>query len=108
MYTGTLRRAPFRPDESQMYHHEKREEYAKKLRLEREGVKCQAPLLPSEKKEAGSLAELLNLISPEDSALISLILFLLCDTTWSSLESFITFCFQSHNHRPCRWLAQPP
>ncbi len=81
MYTGTLRRTPFRPDESQMLHHEEREEYAKKLRSEREVVPQEAPSLPQKAKEPGSLAQLLELVSPEDSALISLILFLLCDNT---------------------------
>lgn len=81
MYTGTLRRTPFHPDESQMLHHEKREEYAKKLREEREMVPTKAPPLPSEEKESGNIKQLLDIISPEDSALVSLILFLLCDNT---------------------------
>ena len=80
MYSGTLRPSPFRPDESRMYHHEKREEYAKRFRNERDGVRAEE-ILPKKEKPAGDLQQLLNAISPEDSALVSLVLFLLCDNT---------------------------
>ncbi len=79
MYTGTLHHAPFRPDESNMLHHQKREEYSRRLRQGQEG---KAPLTEErERKAPETLQELLSLVSPEDSALISLIVFLLCDNT---------------------------
>jgi hypothetical protein len=93
MYSGSLRR-PFLPDESALHHTKEREEYTKQLLgavLEqktepRREKKEEVPQEKSEKgegekKEEGGLFSLLNEISPEDSALIALILFLLCDNT---------------------------
>lgn len=76
MYSGTLKRAPFQPDSTAFRHAAEREEYIKTLH----------GTVPEEKtedvpKKPESLARLLELVSPEDSALIALVVFLLCDNT---------------------------
>ncbi len=76
MYTGTLKRAPFQPDSTMFQHAAEREEYMKNLR----------DVVPHEQKrefekKPESLAKLLEIVSPEDSALIALVVFLLCDNT---------------------------
>ena len=76
MYSGTLKRAPFRPDSTAFRHAAQREEYIKSLQ---EAAPSEMPM-PIEKKPE-SLARLLELVSPEDSALIALVVFLLCDNT---------------------------
>lgn len=80
MYSGTLKRTPFQPDSSAFRHAEEREEYIKGLREDvpqREaGQALSAPA-----KAPDSLAKLLEAVSPEDSALIALIVFLLCDNS---------------------------
>ena len=80
MYSGTLRRAPFQPDPAAFQHAKEREEYVRSLQEtapvpigEREPCK--------EEKKPESLARLLEMISPEDSALVALVVFLLCDNT---------------------------
>ena len=78
MYSGFLRRTPFAPDPALMQYSKEREEYQKQL--------TKPPLIPDVPPEAehGSgegLRSLLDMISPEDSALVALILFLLCDNT---------------------------
>ncbi len=76
MYSGTLKRAPFQPDATAFQHAEAREEYMKSLRET-------ALVQPTEedRQKPESLARLLEMISPEDSALIALVVFLLCDNT---------------------------
>lgn len=76
MYSGTLNRAPFHPDPSVMQHADERERYNRLLR-ESGGQESR----PIKAKPKESLAGLLEMLSPEDSALIALILFLLCDNT---------------------------
>lgn len=81
MYSGTLRKQGFVPDPSAFQYAEEREEYIRRLK-ERENVPL--PVAVSEtplKEEPKSLKGLLDMISPEDSALVSLIVFLLCDNT---------------------------
>lgn len=78
MYSQTLHRVPFQPDPSVMQHAEIREEYTRQL-MEKTGEKPALPVGEIEKPEG--LAKLLDLISPEDSALIALVVFLLCDNT---------------------------
>ncbi|MBQ3075394.1 MAG: hypothetical protein IJC26_04935 [Clostridia bacterium] len=80
MYSGSLKRAPFQPDSTAFQHAAQREEYIKSLR---DPVPEPFPA-PKEKlgeKKPESLARLLELVSPEDSALIALVVFLLCDNT---------------------------
>lgn len=82
MYSGPLNKASFRPDESLYRHAEEREAYARKLRHENLSM----ALVPNntengERKGHMDLSRLLDMISPEDSALIALIVFLLCDNT---------------------------
>jgi len=87
MYSGPLRRPAFQPDQSSWRHAAERQEYMNRLRQEeekeiREEPKEFAPAPPTPKNEAPvSLSQLLDLVSPEDSALIALIVFLLCDNT---------------------------
>ena len=76
MYSGTLKRAPFQPDSTAFRHAAQREEYIKSLQ---ESVPQEQPT--SSEKKPESLARLLELVSPEDSALIALVVFLLCDNT---------------------------
>ena len=80
MYSGTLRRAPFQPDPAAFQHAEEREEY---IRTIRESVpeKIVERQKPKEEKKPESLARLLEMISPEDSALVALVIFLLCDNS---------------------------
>ena len=82
MYSGPLNKAAFRPDESHYRHAEEREAYVEKLRQEN----LVTALVPHKTEEEGKkghmdLSRLLDMISPEDSALIALIVFLLCDNT---------------------------
>ena len=74
MYSGSLKRIPFQPDSSAFRYAEAREEYIK-------GLQEPAPIPPPPKKHPESLARLLEMISPEDSALIALVVFLLCDNS---------------------------
>ncbi|MBR2634661.1 MAG: hypothetical protein IKD31_03675 [Clostridia bacterium] len=76
MYSGPFRRVPFQPDPSNLQYSAMREEYAKNLWQKRNERETGAP-----PKEAASLSQLLDLVSPEDSALIAMIIFLLCDNT---------------------------
>ena len=80
MYSGTLRRAPFQPDPSAFQHAEEREEYVRSLQETAPVQIAEREFLPKEKKPE-SLARLLEMISPEDSALVALVVFLLCDNT---------------------------
>ncbi|MBR4288753.1 MAG: hypothetical protein IKT50_04890 [Clostridia bacterium] len=82
MYSGPLNKNVFRPDESHYRHAEEREAYLEKLRRDNLGVEI-VPQRPEreEKKGQMDLSRLLDMISPEDSALIALIVFLLCDNT---------------------------
>jgi len=75
MYQGMLRPA-FRPDGGTMHHQKEREELLSRLR---EGAEVKEE--KRKEKEPHSLSALLELVSPEDSALIALIVFLLCDNT---------------------------
>ena len=79
MYSGMLRRAPFQPDESSFQYAKEREAVIRRFQ-EREGKEGEGALVPL-KEEPRSLGNLLDMISPEDSALISLIVFLLCDNS---------------------------
>ena len=87
MYSGMLRRAPFLPDETSFQHARQREEYIRRLQEKIPGEereeKREEGLVPvrEDPMKAQSLSHLLDIISPEDSALISLIVFLLCDNT---------------------------
>ncbi len=84
MYSGPLNRVPFQPDPALMQHQRKREEYSRLLwqrEAEEETPKDAAPpdWETTEKKEG--IAKLLEMLAPEDMALVALILFLLCDNT---------------------------
>ncbi len=89
MYSGMLSHVPFRPDESSFQHAREREEYVRRLKEnlplpEKEEGNEELSLVPSEKKDlykAESLGQLLEMISPEDSALVALVVFLLCDNS---------------------------
>lgn len=87
MYSGPLKKGPFQPDPSVFRHENEREEIVARFQE-------RAQNLPSEKKplevpsdfknrpkEPKSLVHLLEMISPEDSALVALIVFLLCDNS---------------------------
>ena len=77
MYSGSLKRTPFQPDRSAFRHAAAREQYIKGLQ-----EPAPAPAPPQEtKKHPESLARLLELVSPEDSALVALVVFLLCDNS---------------------------
>ena len=76
MYSGTLHRSPFVPDPSRMQHASEREEYTRRL-LEANHTHKEKPPVGGEE----GLRGMLERICPEDSALLSLILFLLCDNT---------------------------
>ncbi len=91
MYSGPLYQTHFQPDPTAFRHAEERRRYAEQL--------CSVPptfIPPKEEKQSPvsaplpvkgeltppkNLAALLDLVSPEDSALIALIVFLLCDNT---------------------------
>ena len=85
MYSGALRKQSFEPDASAFQYAKEREMYIQKLK-EREAT---PPPVDYEKKSEEnfpfnhpkSLSNLLEMVSPEDSALIALIVFLLCDNT---------------------------
>ncbi len=84
MYSGTLRRAPFQPDPASFQHAKEREEYIRTLQEAAPVISGEKPEQTEEKREEKkpeSLAKLLEMISPEDSALIALVVFLLCDNT---------------------------
>ncbi len=82
MYSGPLNKTVFRPDESHYRHAEEREALAQKLRQGRLGEETLPfPKEEKPKKENMNLSKLLEMISPEDSALVALIVFLLCDNT---------------------------
>ena len=91
MYSGMLK-TPFPLEESSLRYVGEREGYVRFLQREKEKEKSsreekEIPLpvavsLPTEEKnESVGLRRLLELVSPEDSALLSLIVFLLCDNT---------------------------
>ncbi len=83
MYSGTLRKQGFVPDPSAFQYAKEREEYIRLLK-ERDPAPAVLPTIGKEEvfqEEPKSLAGLLEMISPEDSALVSLIVFLLCDNT---------------------------
>ena len=75
MYTGKLYRAPFQPDPAHLQHAREREEYAKRF------LEQTSPPVEEREEKGEGIARLLEMVSPEDSALISLILFLLCDNS---------------------------
>ena len=87
MYSGVLRKEPFQPDPSAFRHAGEREEYARKLREATASFPGKKETSSSEERTEKSfappksLAQLLEMVSPEDSALIALIVFLLCDNT---------------------------
>jgi hypothetical protein len=84
MYSGTLKKSPFQPDPSVFRHEEKREEIVARFRenvLSPSEIKEPNSISCKEKKEPKSLAQLIEMISPEDSALVALIVFLLCDNS---------------------------
>lgn len=81
MYSGPLNKAAFRPDESHYRHAEEREALALKLRRDGFGEVLLPPSSEEKKKGKMDLSRLLETISPEDSALVALIVFLLCDNT---------------------------
>lgn len=83
MYSAPLHRTPFSPDPELLHHAKEREEFAKRYRESRgeTAVWEEKEERKGAWREPGSLAELLEMVSPEDSALISLIVFLLCDNT---------------------------
>ena len=75
MYSGPLFPA-FTPDESRFRHKAEREEYQQRLQSEARGLS----FLPDEPAPAPQTLEvLLKKITPEDSAILGLILFLLSD-----------------------------
>ena len=80
MYSGTLRRAPFQPDPAVFQHAEEREAYIQAIE-ESVPTKIEARENRGEEKKPESLARLLEMISPEDSALVALVIFLLCDNS---------------------------
>ena len=80
MYSGTLKRAPFQPDPAAFQHAEEREEYIRSLH-DTVPVPLPERAPRQEEKKPESLARLLEMISPEDSALIALVVFLLCDNS---------------------------
>lgn len=80
MYSGTLKRVPFQPDPTAFQHAGEREEYIRALQ-ESVPEQIEERVQPKEEKKPESLAKLLDMISPEDSALIALVVFLLCDNT---------------------------
>ena len=80
MYSGTLKRTPFQPDSTAFLHADEREKYIRSLQPTRTSTP-QAPCEEEGRKQPESLARLLEMISPEDSALIALIVFLLCDNS---------------------------
>ena len=86
MYSAPFYHAPFRPDPSAMQHAEEREAYEKRLRAESLPVPTAPSVLPpptepAEENAPPSLSRLLEMVSPEDSALIALVMFLLCDNS---------------------------
>ncbi len=88
MYSGTLRKQVFSPDPTSFRHAEERERYIQQLKEGEESFSEKTAAStpePVEKihlsQEPKSLAQLLEMISPEDSALIALVVFLLCDNT---------------------------
>ena len=80
MYSGTLRRAPFQPDPAVFQHAEEREAYIQAMQESAPAVVDSREKREGEKKPE-SLAKLLEMISPEDSALVALVVFLLCDNS---------------------------
>ena len=74
MYSGPL--TPFCPDESGFQYAKEREDYVRLL--QQETSRNTAPE-PSPRTAPKNLAELLEQITPEDSAIVGLLLFLLCD-----------------------------
>lgn len=80
MYSGPLNEAHFRPDESHFRFAKERAELSRSLSPL---VSEETPdVLPHEREEKKwDLTRLLEKVSPEDSALIALIVFLLCDNT---------------------------
>ncbi len=78
MYSGPLYRTPFQPDPTNMQHREMREEYSRMLRQREETLLTEDGTWQHKPE---SLSRLLEMVSPEDSALIALIVFLLCDNT---------------------------
>lgn len=80
MYSGMIRRAPFQPDETSFQYAKEREEVIRRFQ-ERGAGEGEVALAPLKEEAPRSLGNLLDMISPEDSALISLIVFLLCDNS---------------------------
>jgi hypothetical protein len=80
MYSGTLRRAPFQPDPAVFQHAEEREAYIQAIE-ESVPAKIESRENRGVEQKPESLAKLLEMISPEDSALVALAIFLLCDNS---------------------------
>jgi len=89
MYSGIWKPA-FQPDESKWKYAREREAYVRQLQesgsalsppLPKEEIMPPAVPPPKKRPPKVDLSQLLEQISPEDSALISLIVFLLCDNT---------------------------
>lgn len=78
MYSGPL--TPFRPDDSTFQYAKEREDYVRRLQEETAPAPADPP---PEKPTPKNLAELLERITPEDSAIVGLLLFLLCDSSES-------------------------
>lgn len=85
MYSDTLKPKGFRPDESSWKYKKEREAYVRILKQEQDPLpEEESPALlplPEEKEKPHSLSQLIEMVAPEDSALIALIVFLLCDNT---------------------------
>lgn len=87
MYSGPLKKVPFQPDPSVFQHEEEREALVARFKegalshSEEAEPRPPASSHEAKKSEPKSLAHLIDLISPEDSALVALIVFLLCDNT---------------------------
>ena len=81
MYSGPLYHPPFQPDPTRMKHQTKRQEYTKALRERAEPFVWEEEERGASEETNVSLETLLEMISPEDSALVALIVFLLCDNT---------------------------
>ena len=88
MYSGPLKKIPFQPDPTRFRHENEREALVASFKENTnsnpqsfQAPACKDTLFPKEKEGPKSLAQLIDLILPEDSALVALIVFLLCDNT---------------------------
>ncbi len=85
MSFSPMHRRSFAPDRSGWKHEQEREELVRALQgepLEKAPALPAPPALPAGGQASPkTLSELIDLVSPEDSALIALIVFLLCDNS---------------------------